>query len=548
MSKSSFLKGTAMLTFTMLLSKILGFIYVIPFTKLVGTEGYILFEYAYKPYAIMLSLSTMGLPAAVSKFVSKYNELGDYETGRKLFKSGLIILSATGVFFASLLYLSAPQIAEMYVGKNQTTGNSLEDVAFVIRMVSFALIIVPPMALGRGFFQGFQKMNPTAISQVVEQLVRIIMILIASFFVMYYGSGEMRSAVGWSTFAAFIGAIVSSLVLVYYWFKYKKEIVQPNKTNVIEKPSLFSMYKELVLSSIPFVIVSLAIPIHQNIDIFSINPVLQEQGMTLAQAEYVNSIVSLVQKIAVIPIIFANAFALTLVPAITKSFIGNHKEELNSQISKTFQIIFFVTLPCSIFFFIFAKECFGILLGTAHANYGGEVTAAYAWISIFISFFLVTAAILQGINKQQFAVVSLIIGCLIKLALSASFIKLFSGSGTAYSSMIGFAASIVMNFYAIRKYTQFEMSKLLKQSGYVVGLTLLTSITLYGTKYISMQLLPNNLSIYIHSFLVVMIGAVVAIIVYLGISYYTGLLGDVLGARFKRKSKIHNNVKNKITI
>lgn len=548
MSKSSFLKGTAMLTFTMLLSKILGFIYVIPFTKLVGTEGYILFEYAYKPYAIMLSLSTMGLPAAVSKFVSKYNELGDYETGRKLFKSGLIILSATGVLFASLLYLSAPQIAEMYVGKNQTTGNSLEDVAFVIRMVSFALIIVPPMALGRGFFQGFQKMNPTAVSQVVEQLVRIIMILIASFFVMYYGSGEMRSAVGWSTFAAFVGAIISSLVLVYYWFKYKKEIVKPNKTNVIEKPSLSSMYKELVLSSIPFVIVSLAIPIHQNIDIFSINPVLQAQGMTLAQAEYVNSIVSLVQKIAVIPIIFANAFALTLVPAITKSFVGNHKEELNSQISKTFQIIFFVTLPCSIFFLIFAKECFGILLGTANASYGGEVTAAYAWISIFISFFLVTAAILQGINKQQFAVISLIIGCLIKFALSASFIKLFSGSGTAYSSMIGFAVSIGMNFYAIRKHTQFEVSKLLKQSGYVVGLTLLTAITLYGTKYTSIQLLPNNLSIYIHSFLVVMIGGVVTIIVYLGISYYTGLLGEVLGARFKRKNKINNNTNNKITI
>lgn len=535
MSKQSFLQGAALLTFTMFLSKILGFIYVIPFTKLVGNQGYILFEYAYKPYAIMLSLATMGLPSAVSKFISKYNALGDYETGRRLFKSGIIILTATGVLFTAILYIGAPQIAEWYVGKEHTTGNSMEDVTYVIRMVCFALLIVPPMALGRGYFQGFQKMSPTGISQVIEQLVRIIMILVVSVAVMHYGSGEMRTAVGWSSFAAFVGAIFSVIVLIYYWFKYKDEIIQTNKKQSLDKPTLLAMYKELILSSVPFVIVSLAIPIHQSIDIFSINPVLQGQGKTLAEAEYVNSIVSLVQKIAIIPIVFANAFALTLVPSITRSFVEKNKQELDAQITKTFEIILFLTLPCFIFFWVFAKDTFGILLGTAQAEYGGQVTAAYSSYSIFLSFFLVTAAILQGINKQKFAVGSLIAGCLVKLALSMPFIQMFSGSGTAYSSIIGFTVSIGLNFYVIKNHAQFNFSKLFKQVVYVLGLSIVTTLVLFLTKHGLITLLPLHMATYIHSLIIVCVGGIVAAVVYLGISYFTGLLGYYLGARFKRK-------------
>lgn len=536
MSKSSFLKGTALLTITMLFSKILGFIYVIPFTKLVGTEGYILYEYAYKPYAIMLSLATLGLPAAVSKFISKYNELGDYETGRKLFKSGLIILTTAGILWASILYIGAPGIAKLLVGKGNESGNSIEDVIFVIRMVSFALIIVPPMALGRGFFQGFQKMSPTGISQLIEQLVRIMVILAASFIVMYYGSKEIKTAVGWSTFAATIGAISSVFVLIYYWYKYKKEILIPNKMITNDKPSLFTMYKELFYSSIPFVIVSLAIPVYQNIDIFSINPTLMGQGKTLAEAEYVNSIVALVQKITLLPIIFANAFALTLVPAITKSFIGGHISEMNSQITKTIQVIFFVTLPCAIFFLIFGEETFGILLGTDNANYGGRVTAAYAGISIGISFFLVTSAILQGINKQQFAVVSMLVGILAKASLSKWFIIWFNGEGTAYTTLIGFAITILLNFIIIKKHTGFKFSPLFKQSALVLLLSSVLGVILLLLKKALITTISMEPGTYLYFLTIVSISGLAACIIYFGISYKYGLLENVLGSKFRKRS------------
>lgn len=525
-TQSSFLKGAAFLTVTMMLSKILGFIYVIPFTNMVGTQGFILFEYAYKPYAIMLSIATMGIPMAVSKFVSKYNQLGDYETGRRLFRSGILVLSITGLFWAFILYLASPMIAGWLIDENQTSGNSLADVAFVIKTVSFALIVVPVMSLVRGFFQGNQKMNPTGVSQVVEQLIRIVVILLATYLVLNYGSGSIKEAIGWSTFAATIGAVGSMLVLYWYWRVYKPELQeQMTKNNVkLARPSLLSIYKELLYYSIPFVIVSLAIPVYQNIDIFSINPTLIKAGLTQEKAEYVNSIVAIVGKVVTIPIIFANAFALTLVPSITKSYIEKNLVELHDKITKTFKVIFFVTLPFSVFLFFMPQETFGVLLGVENAEYGGEITKSYAFIALFFSFFVVTTSILQGINKQYFAVVSLFLGLLVKMTIAVPMITWFSGAGTSYSTMIGFGISVLINLWVINREADYSFKVLGKQSLAVLIISAMTGGVIVITKWAVLSFDLNIDSMYLNYALLVGITGLVSASFYVAISYKMGLM------------------------
>lgn len=149
-------------------NKILGFIYIIPFTALVGTSGYALYKYAYGPYTLMLSLSTMGLPLAVSEYVSRYNGLGNYRAGQDLLKAGLLLMTITGIVGFLALYTMAPWIAELVINGKDSSGNSQKDVVYVIRMVSFALIIIPPMSLFRGYFQGNQSMGPSALSTIIE--------------------------------------------------------------------------------------------------------------------------------------------------------------------------------------------------------------------------------------------------------------------------------------------------------------------------------------------------------------------------------------------
>ncbi len=220
MGDSKMMRGTLVLTAATLLSKILGFIYIIPFAALVGQSGIALYGFGYTQYTVLLSLSTLGVPLAVSKFVSKYHSLGDYETGHRLFKSGIWVMLGTGLLSFLLLFLAAPVIAP-YILKNPI-DNSLEDLVFTIRMVSFALIVVPVMALIRGYFQGFQSMGPTSVSQVLEQLVRIIFILTMAFAIVQFGNGEIGTAVGFATFGAFVGALGGLAVLIYYWSKRKK--------------------------------------------------------------------------------------------------------------------------------------------------------------------------------------------------------------------------------------------------------------------------------------------------------------------------------------
>ena len=118
------MRGTLLLTASSLLTKILGFIYIIPFTALVGTSGYALYKYAYGPYTLMLSFSTMGLPLAVSKYVSKYNGLGNYRAGQDLLKAGLLLMTITGIIGFLVLYTMAPWLAELVINGKDSSGNS----------------------------------------------------------------------------------------------------------------------------------------------------------------------------------------------------------------------------------------------------------------------------------------------------------------------------------------------------------------------------------------------------------------------------------------
>ena len=151
MKGSPFIRGTIFLTMATMISKMLGFIYVIPFTAMVGTSGYVLYTYAYRPYTIMLSIATMGLPLAVSKMVSKYDQLNDYHTVKRVLKSGIVFMFIMGVISCFTLYMLAPHLAKLVIDGNDQTGNSVAAVTTNIQIVSFALILVPVMSLLRVF-------------------------------------------------------------------------------------------------------------------------------------------------------------------------------------------------------------------------------------------------------------------------------------------------------------------------------------------------------------------------------------------------------------
>ncbi|TSB48116.1 putative polysaccharide biosynthesis protein [Alkalicoccobacillus porphyridii] len=533
MAETNLMRGTKVLTVATLVSKILGFIYVVPFSALVGQTGLGLYSYGYTPYTILLSLATLGFPLAVSKFVSKYQSLGDYDTGYRLFKSGLVVMSITGLIAFLLLFFMAPVITPWILPDEAAGVNSYEDIIFTIRMVSVALLIVPIMGMIRGYFQGCHSMMPTAVSQVIEQIVRIAFILAAAFLIMNVYDGNIGLAVGFATFGAFVGGLAGLGVLLYYLFKNRKNMLGMARTKTAEKPlPLRAMYKELISYAIPLSIVGLAIPFFQLIDTMTINGALSRIGMGEVSENYIGVLTQSAHKIVLIPMALATALSVTLVPTITNAYTANDPNRLQQLITQTFQLILFISIPAAVGLFALSDPIFAALFGLEDLAIGGQTLQWYGPITLFFSLFSVTAAILQGINRQMLAITALVAGLGLKLLLNTFLMLAIGPNGAILATYIGFTAAISITVWGIGKYTGFSFALILKRLGWMLAFAVIMAI--------SVMVIETGLSLTFplttrfNSYILSGLGASAGAIVYAFLAYRTRLAEIVLGPRFKR--------------
>jgi O-antigen/teichoic acid export membrane protein len=529
MSDSKLLRGTFVLTLGTYVSRILGMIYLFPFAILVGTVGGALFGYGYNQYAIYLSIATAGMPMAVSKFVSKYNALGDYYTSRRMYRAGMKLMLVTGILAFLLLYSLAPVMSRITLGGSDL-NNSLEDVVMVMRMVSVALIVVPMMSLMRGFFQGHQSMGPTAVSQVVEQLVRVVFLLASTYIVIKVVHGSLALAVGFATMGAFVGALAGLAVLIWYWKKRKPYLdkMVNEQTVTPTRISTVSIFKELLTYSLPYVFVSLAIPLYQYVDQFTFNRAMVAAGQKEI-AESMNGIVqSYVPKLVMIPVSLATAFGLTLVPTITRSFVNKDYNVLQKQIDQTYQTIMFLVLPASVGLMALAGPAYTFFFGTDASDAGGNVLLYYAPVALLFSFFTVNGAILQGINKQKYAVLSLLFGLIVKIVVNVPFILMFHEIGSVLATALGYIVSLVYMFVLIQKHAKYNYSEFIKRSVLILIFVAIMGISVkIVATVIGLFTTPGRFS----ATVITIIGAAVGGIIYFIITYRSSLLEKVMGAR-----------------
>ncbi|MCA0986421.1 putative polysaccharide biosynthesis protein [Guptibacillus algicola] len=540
MSDSNVIRGTMLLTAATLFSRILGMIYMFPFTALVGAQGIALYQYAYIPYTIMLSLSTVGIPLAVSKFVSKYHTLGDYRTGRRLFKSGLLLMTFTGFIAFLILFFLAEPIAKMLIEEG-SEGNTIADVTLVIRVVSLALLIVPIMSLTRGFFQGLQSMGPTAVSQVIEQIFRIVFILVSSVIILHVMDGDKTTAATFATFGAFVGAVGGLLVVFWYYRKRKPNLDRNLEESTVDhNVSLSDMYKEIVRYALPFVIVGLAIPLYLQIDTLFINPALQSIGYDKTTYETVFAIITgLAHKLIMIPVSLATALAMTIIPAITKSFTSQKEGALQKQLTQTFQMLLFLTAPAAIGLAVLSEPVFRVLYPTVNQDLGSHLLMWYAPTAILFALFSVTAAILQGINKQKFAVYSLLSGLILKAALTYPLVVMFEGKGAIIATDIGLLTSVLVTIIIIKKSTDYQFAFVFRRIMLIGIFVILMAVTAKLATLPLENAMPNLYNSksdggsMLFSIINLLIGIGVGGVLYLWLSYRSNLAGLVLGERFK---------------
>src|SRR5690625_119579 len=524
--------GTMLLTGASFLSKFLGMIYVIPFNALVGSQGGALYFYAYNPYSILISISTVGVPLAVSKFVAKYNSLGDYETGMRMFRTGLMMMLLTGLLAFLVLFFGA-EILATFIISDDNVGNSVEDVKMVMRMVSFALLLVPAMSIVRGFFQGHQSMGPTAVSQVVEQIVRIAFVLGGAFLVLKVFGGTIATAVGYATFAAFVGAVSSCLVLWIYWQKRKKYIHEKmNHQQHTYELSNKKLIFELFSSAGPFVIVGIAIPLYQLVDQFTFNRAMVAIGEGKV-AELALAAINLYgHKLVIIPVTVATGLSIASLPLLTKAFTQKNFTTLTHQINQALQITLVLVIPAVVGLATLSSEAYGAIYGLENINYTGSLLAWYAPIALLFALFTVSAAILQGVNQQRFAVVSLAVGFFIKLLLNIVFIHTFGAKGSIIVTALAVGTAVGLNLWRIKQSINFSFKQTFKKLLLISILSGIMYIAIVLVQLIFGMIIPYEES-RLYTTIVLILGVSVGGIVYLWLAYQTTLLEKVFGDRVK---------------
>lgn len=254
-------QGAAWSTAGNFISRLLGVLYIIPWYIWMGQyaiQANALFNMGYNVYAYFLLISTTGLNVAIAKQVAKYNSMGQQEHSYQLIRSTLKVMLVLGLVFSVLMYLGSPLFARLSGGD--------ETLVPIMHSLSLAVFVFPVMSVIRGIFQGYKEIKPYALSQIAEQLVRVIWMLLTTFFIMKMGSKDYIAAVTQSTFAAFIGMIASMAVLFYYFWTQGLLKAIFTKTEHAIPIDIKGLLIETLKESIPFIITGSAIQAFQLID------------------------------------------------------------------------------------------------------------------------------------------------------------------------------------------------------------------------------------------------------------------------------------------
>lgn len=447
--KSSFIKGAFIATLGIVLTKILGIIYVIPFHAVIGERGGALYGYAYTIYLLFMSLSSAGIPLAISKIVSEYQTLGYYNAKRRAFIIGKKIALLLGFICFLLLLLFAPWIAHVVLG-DLSGGNTISDVTLVIRVVASALLFVPVLSIYRGYFEGHRFMEDPSFSQVLEQLVRVFVIVLGSFLALKVFDLSITTAVGIAVFGATAGAIAAYLYLIY---KKKKnnskfnEKIRPVNEPIITNKQIF---KKIVIYAVPFILIDVFKSLYNYIDMVTVvEGLVQYANFSVTDAETIMSMLSTWgAKFNMIVLSISTGIIISLIPNLTTSVVKKDYDDINHKINQAFSILLFFTLPMTLGISFLADSIWTVFYGAS--EYGPSVLSYFIFVGFMIGLFTSTVSIIQVLKDYKTVIWSLVIGVVLKFLLNDNLIMAFYKMGLpAYygvitASLIGYFVSFMI--------------------------------------------------------------------------------------------------------
>ena len=444
--KKSFMANVALVMFSQIAVKLLGMVYRVVITNIGGFgdlgNGYL--NSGFQIYTLLLAISSIGIPNAISKMTSERNAVGDYRGAHRIFKSAMLLFGIVGFFASSLLYFGADFIAHSVI--------RLPGTEHVLKCLAPSILFVCLSSVVRGYFAGMENMKATSTSQVLEQFFKcfftvFIVYLMASVpFIMTVllkvpeGDADLRAAymASGAQVATTLSTVFSFLYLLIFYSRRRKQILEKlnSETAETEIKPLSAMFKSILMISIPISLGSVISAMNRIIDTATIT-----RGIEAAFASYipssgiVNPTLEQLQAEAArlsgqlgksdtlinLPLSINIAFSTVLVPVIAGALKRGDKETASDKVSYSLLISMLIALPCAIGYIALAKPIYGVLY--PNAQLGFDLMQISAVAMIFTALNQTLSGSLQGVGKVFTPAKGLLLGCIAKLVLNIILIR-----------------------------------------------------------------------------------------------------------------------------
>ncbi len=412
--EDKFIHGIFALLFSQVLIKILGMIYSVYLTNKngFGDTGNAIYMSGYQIYALLLAISSIGIPNAISKMVSEKIALKDFRGADRVFKVAMFVFSGIGFFCTLILFLGAKIIANYFL--------QIPEAEYTLKALSPAIFFVSISSVIRGYCNGRNQIDITAKSQTIEQAMKSILTIVFVEIIAFLSDSNTKLMAAVANFATTIATIVSFIYIFKINQIKRKKIILQDK--YFKKEKISSIVKNILRVSIPMSISSLLSSINKNIDSITVVRILKKKlGENVAKVKY-GILSTKIDLLVSVPLSFNIAFATALVPEIAGSLVKNDFENINKKIQFSIKITLLIGMPCMAGMFVYAEQILNLLF--PNANSGIELLKIASVTILFGTLTQTINGALQGLGKNKVPAIGLFCGMIVKFITNIIFIPI----------------------------------------------------------------------------------------------------------------------------
>lgn len=420
-----------------LMVKVIGSVNRILLSRLLGGEGIGLYQMAYPVYLLLLAVSSAGIPVAISIIVAEHLAKKDYGGVQQIFRLSLRLTFCLGIFLASSLVLVSNWLVDSGILQD---GRAHYALLALTPAVFFATIL----ASFRGFFQGHQLMMPPAVSQILEQFVRVVTMVVLAYVLLPHG---LEFAAAGAAFGAVPGSITGLIVLSFFYRKYRHLWQQGEHKNIAAGP----IVKRLLILALPVSCANILVPVTSSIDMLLVPNRLVDSGFTVEQATtlfgYLAGMAQPLLMMATIPTV---SLAASLVPAVSEAYTLQDKASIEKKASTAMKLCCLITVPAAVGMSALAEPISLLLYGTSKAAFAIMHSGPAIWL---LGMQQITTGVLQGMGKINLPMLHMLAGILVKIGAVWMLTDAANNiAGAAWATNINFGLTALLNIIVLRHF------------------------------------------------------------------------------------------------